>query len=383
MNSTPLVALVFNRRHTATTTKEAAVELRVSYQKEQKYMSTGVRLLPKHWRRGMVINRVDAIQLNQTLEKLVVDVRKVILQMMDDGNIDIFSIPDKLKRLRSGNLTFLDFCDTRMKIRQYGKAVDSQERYTRFMKFFRSWGKIVEFEDITDLNIIALDEYLAARGLKPYSKWNNYHRFLNSFILDAIDEGYVKRNPYKWVRIEKEKSKGGIGKYLSPQEFAKVRDMELPTESLQRVRDLFVFQTYTCLSYVDLSTFDAEKIEKVKGMKVYIGTRAKTSQTFTIPLLKPALAILKKYNNHLPIISNVKYNEYLKVVAQNASIDKPVSSHWARHTGATLLLNSGDVPMNIVQHILGHASQRMTEQVYAKRLDESIVDAMAKIDGKI
>ena len=63
--------------------------------------------------------------------------------------------------------------------------------------------------------------------MKPYSKWNNYHRFLNSFILDAIDEGYIKRNPYKWVRIEKEKSKGGIGKYLSPQEFAKVRDMEL------------------------------------------------------------------------------------------------------------------------------------------------------------
>ena len=383
MNSTPLVALVFNRRHTATTTKEAAVELRVSYQKEQKYMSTGVRLLPKHWRRGTVVNRVDAIQLNQTLEKLVVDVRKVILQMMDDGCIDIFSIPDKLKRLRSGNINFFDFCDTRMKIRQYGKAADSQERYTRFMKFFRSWGKIVEFEDITDLKIIALDEHLAARGLKPYSKWNNYHRFLNSFILDAIDEGYVKRNPYRWVRIEKEKSKGGIGKYLTPLEFAKLKDMDLPTESLQRVRDLFVFQTYTCLSYVDLSSFDAEKIENVKGMKVYIGTRAKTSQTFTIPLLKPALAILKKYNNHLPIISNVKYNEYLKVVAQHAGIDKPVSSHWARHTGATLLLNSGDVPMNIVQHILGHASQRMTEQVYAKRLDESIVDAMAKIDGKI
>ena len=353
MNKTPLVEFVYNRHKTASATKEAAVELRVTFERKQKYMTTGVRLLPKQWHRGTVTNRVDAIQLNQTLEKLMIDVRH------------------------------LDFCDKRMKIRQYGKAEDSQERYTRFMKFFRGWGKIAEFEDITDLNIIALDEHLAARGLKPYSKWNNYHRFLNSFILDAIDEGYIKRNPYKWVRIEKEKSKGGIGKYLSPQEFATVRDMELPTESLQRVRDLFVFQTYTCLSYVDLSTFDAEKIEKVKGMKVYIGTRAKTSQTFTIPLLKPALAILKKYNNHLPIISNVKYNEYLKVVAQNASIDKPVSSHWARHTGATLLLNSGDVPMNIVQHILGHASQRMTEQVYAKRLDESIVDAMAKIDGKI
>ncbi len=282
MNKTPLVEFVYNRHKTASATKEAAVELRVTFERKQKYMTTGVRLLPKQWHRGTVTNRVDAIQLNQTLEKLMIDVRQVVVNMMTEGSIDIFTIPDRLKRLRSGNINFLDFCDKRMKIRQYGKAEDSQERYTRFMKFFRGWGKIAEFEDITDLNIIALDEHLAARGLKPYSKWNNYHRFLNSFILDAIDEGYIKRNPYKWVRIEKEKSKGGIGKYLSPQEFTKVRDMELPTESLQRVRDLFVFQTYTCLSYVDLSTFDAEKIEKVKGMKVYIGTRAKTSQTLLL-----------------------------------------------------------------------------------------------------
>ena len=109
-------------------------------------MTTSVRLLPKQWHRGTVTNRVDAIQLNQTLEKLMVDVRQFVLNMMNDGCIDIFSIPDKLKRLRSGNINFLDFCDTRMKIRQYGKAADSQERYTRFMKFFRSWGKIVEFE---------------------------------------------------------------------------------------------------------------------------------------------------------------------------------------------------------------------------------------------
>ena len=112
--------------------------------------------------------------------------------------------------------------------------------------------------------------------------------FLNSFILDAIDEGFLKRNPYKWIRIDKEKSKGGIGKYLSPLEFAKVRDVALPSECLQRVRDVFVFQTYTCLSYTDLHDFDASKIKEVKGMKVYVGNRAKTKQTFTIPLLSPA-----------------------------------------------------------------------------------------------
>jgi hypothetical protein len=71
------------------------------------------------------------------------------------------------------------------------------------MRFFSAWGKIRYFEDVTDANILALDEHLAKKGLKPYSKWNNYHRFLNSFILDAIEEGFLKRNPYKWIRIER------------------------------------------------------------------------------------------------------------------------------------------------------------------------------------
>ena len=83
MRTTPLVALVFNRRHTATATKEAAVELRVSYKKQQKFMATGIKLLPKHWHKGTVVARVDALQINQTLGKLLIDVRKVILQMME------------------------------------------------------------------------------------------------------------------------------------------------------------------------------------------------------------------------------------------------------------------------------------------------------------
>lgn len=56
-----------------------------------------------------------------------------------------------------------------------------------------------------------------------------------------------------------------------------------------------------------------------------------------------------------------------------------VSSHWARHTGATLLLNEG-VPMQIVSKICGHSSIKITEQVYAKLLDETVVDAISELD---
>lgn len=382
MNKTPLLEFVYNRRKTATATKEAAVELRATYERRQKYMSTGIRLLPKHWHRGTVVNRVDAIQINQILDKLMIDARKVILEMMEEGVIDIFEIPERLQRLRAGDISFLDFCKQRMDVRKYGKATDSKQRYDRFFNLFEGWGKIKVFEDITDDNIIAFDLYLANKGMKNYSKWQNYHRFLNSFIIDAVDAGLLRRNPYRWVRIEKEKTSHGLSKCLTPEEFQSIREVKPQSESMERVRDLFVFQTFTCLAYTDLVAFDCKNIQEVKGKKVYIGKRGKTKESFTIPLLDPALDILSKYKNKLPIISNVKYNEYLKVLAQAAKIDKPLSSHWARHTGATLLLNNG-VSMQIVSRICGHSSTKITEQVYAKLYDESVVEAVTNIENKL
>lgn len=88
---------------------------------------------------------------------------------------------------------------------------------------------------------VASRDILNQKCIKPYSKWQNYHRFLNSFIIDAVNEGLMTKNPYKWVQIEKDKSRTGIGKYLSPEEFVKVRNLKPTTESLERVRDLFVF----------------------------------------------------------------------------------------------------------------------------------------------
>ncbi len=383
MNATPLLKLIYDRKHIAKGDIEASVELRITYNYKQKYIATGVKVKKRQWHDGTIINHPAAAQLNVTLQKIIRNTQEVINDMLDEGRVDIFSIPERVKRKQAGVMSFLEFCGRRSKERQHNLSKDSRERYDRFMRFFLQWGGIESFSDVNEGSIIAFDEWLEKKGMKPYSKWNNYHRFLNSFIIDAVREGLMTRNPYMHVRIKKEKSTGGIGKYLSPEEFKTIKDVELATESLRRVRDVFVFQTFTCMSYTDLAAFRAKNIQEVKGMKVYIGQRAKTSHTFIIPLLQEALDILQKYHNKLPIISNVKYNEYLKVVAQAAGIDKPISSHWARHTGATLLLNEGGLDMKIVAKILGHSTTRITEQVYAKLLDETVVDAMKEYESKL
>lgn len=73
-----------------------------------------------------------------------------------------------------------------------------------------------------------------------------------------------------------------------------------------------------------------------------------------------------------------KYNDALKVIASICGIHKPLSSHWARHTGATLLLNAG-VDMEVVAKVLGHATTRITRSVYAKLLDNTIAAEMSKM----
>ena len=382
INKSPQITLVFDRRKVATPSVKASVDIRITYDYKQKIISTGIRLYSTQWKNGRIVNCPDIMQISQTLDKLLSNIRQVILDMMAEGSVDIMAIPDRLERLGKKGISFIDYCRQRAIIRKYGKRKDSQERYDRFIRLFMEWGGIREFEDINDRNIISYDKYLTSKKMKPYSRWNNYHRFNNGFILDAIKEGLLTRNPYEWINISKEKGKAGIDKYLTLEEFRKIKTARMPTESLSRVRDIFVFQTYTCLRYSDLAMFDAKLIKEIKGMKVYIRESVKTGKTFTVPILPAAWDILMKYEGMLPIISNVKYNLYLKNVAQAAGVDKPLSTHWARHTGATILLNEG-VDMKIVSKICGHSSTRITEQVYAKLLDETVVDAIQELEDRI
>lgn len=375
MASFPKITFIYDRYKKASSKRKGTVEMRITYNRKQKYISTGIELYPKEWKKGEVVATADAQELNNQLDIMLAKVRQILIDMSNNGNIDIFAVPEKLKGKKPD---LFKFFYKRASVREYGKSKDTIIRYERFIRLFKQWGHIKSFDDITEANIIMYDEYLKSQGMKNYSKWQNYHRFLNSFILDAIDAGYLKKNPYKWINIEKDKTSNGLQRCLTPEEFSKLKRIKLPTECLEQVRDVFVFQTYTCLSYTDLKNFDIGHIVSIKGMKVYTGKRDKTGKVFTIPLLKPALSILMKYNNQLPIICNADYNRYLKVVAQAAGIDKPITTHYARHTGATLLLNEG-VDMQIVSRICGHSSTKITEQVYAKLLDETVVDAIKKI----
>lgn len=156
MNKTPLLEFVYNRKKTAATNREAAVELRITFERRQKYMTTGIKVLTKQWHKGTIVKRLDDLQMNQTMEKLMTDVHQIILEMLDSGHIDIYAIPDKLRRMKEGNITFIKFCLKRAEIRKMNKAEDSQERYDRFLKFV---GLSLYFHHFVSLEVIVLSQF--------------------------------------------------------------------------------------------------------------------------------------------------------------------------------------------------------------------------------
>ena len=97
-----------------------------------------------------------------------------------------------------------------------------------------------------------------------------------------------------------------------------------------------------------------------------------------IKLIAKAMEIYNKYDHNLPIVCLEVYNQRLKLVAAYAGINKPLTSHMARHTFATQALHAG-VRIEVVSKMLAH-SDIQTTQIYAKVLAEDIEKGFDAID---
>lgn len=392
----PVITFIYNRYKKASSTRKAVIELRAANKNRQKYMSTGIWVLPKEWdaRHQRVINRMDAAILNKTLDKLMNEVRQVCYEMIDDGNIDIFAIPARLDAKRKKAGTFPDFCRERAKIRKYGLSILRQKAYDRILQFIDEYGKFRCFSDVNEHNILELDRYLQKKKMMASSRWANYHRFLNTFVIDAQKENLMTYNPYDRIHIDKGDDSQSIERYLSIEELRLLRSAAMPNEKLDRVRDLFVFQCFTCMAYVDLADFSISKVKVVDGKDMVLGKRGKTGIEYQIPLLAPAKQILDKYNGQLPaalvskkegvkgVMTNQQYNKVLKEVVKAAGIHKSMTTHWARHTGATMLLNAG-VAMDVIAKVGGWSDTKVLRRIYARMHPETVAQAVNEIESKL
>lgn len=363
------VRLVFDRKHEATKEKAALVQIEVLYQRKRKYISTGVKLFAGQWNdRQHVVNRLDAFSLNTRLTAQVASIQSFITQQINEGYSFSF---DALEHYLSGQKpkqSFIEFMQQR--IEERGDITEHTRKLHRgLVSTLYEFKHIVYFDDITKANIQRFDDWLHSKNYKQTTV-HDYHKRLKTYINEAIKYELMMYNPYAQIKISRGKSEGI--KYLTIEEVKQIESCDFTeNKKIEKVRDLFVFQCYTGLSYTDLAKFDWSDVRKDGGDYIISDTRKKTEENYYIVLLEPALNVLRKYGNRLPMLSNQKYNDHLKEMATMAGIDKPVTSHWARHTFAVMMLSMG-ARMSNVSRMLGHSSTKITESVYAKVLAEDL-----------
>lgn len=280
------------------------------------------------------------------------------------------------------------------------KLVGLSKAHPTYQKYERMYRRVVEFMkkkyNITDIPlreikqtfITDLEFFLRTEYKYKQNTIYKCMKFFRQVINKAIRSGMITVDPFIGYRILCERVDRG---YLTDDELKRMIAKKFDTPRLEQVRDIFIFACFTGLAYIDLANLTGENIQKMFDGRLWIVThRQKTNTKVTVPLLAPALAIIKKYQGQakdgkvLPIISNQKLNGYLKEIADVCNIHKNVTFHMARHTFATTMTLGKGVPMESVSKMLGHTNIQTT-QIYARITADKIskdMDSLAKsLDG--
>ena len=372
--------IIHNRLKRGTAKKAVSVEIRVSFGSERKYMSTGVLVTPNNWSdtKKMVLSKCkDADLMNETIHAFYLRVKKITDRMIEEGITDLDLIPTLMQNEVCDKTDFIAYCEKRTNERNV--CEHTKKRYVVFTKFLRSWGKITLFSDCNVSNVRAMDEFLHKQG-KAQCTIYDYHKYLKLFINDAMIDGLLEQNPYKFLPFHIGKGEKQYVDCCTEEQFNDIKKLDLSTHHLLAARDLFLFQCYTGLAYSDLASFDYANCVQKDGKMFYHAKRTKTDTDFVFQLLSPAVEILEKYDFSLPKISNQKYNDYLKVIGQMVGVDR-LHSHMGRATAATLFLSKG-MSINIVARVLGHTTLRQTTR-YARTLSKDVQSAFDALEGKM
>lgn len=374
---------------------------RITVNGEMCHFSTRQTILPDRWvaKDYRTMGRTpEEKQINEVLEQFKSTIKRKYESWISKGEVVTASkIKNSIMSLDENSKQLIELCD--LFIADYEKLTASrgygQEslfRYqltrTRLQEFLKDEYKANDIP-LADINKRMLDKLylwlITEKKLANNTATKFIHR-CSSIYRVAYDNGWVKANPFKSIKLHLDKVDRG---YLTQQELARMMQKEFATKRLELVRDIFAFSCYTGFAYIDVTRLTKDMLEERGDGTIWICThRQKTKVPVNIRLLDIPKMIIDKYAGQakgdklLPVPSNQKMNDYLKEIAAICGIDKPISYHVARHTFATQICLSNGVPMESVSKMLGHTNIKTT-QLYARITDQKVSHDMEILAQKL
>ena len=235
----------------------------------------------------------------------------------------------------------------------------------------RLFSLVDKHKPLNVLNNSLMKNYLATLHRDfDYCTAQGYGQKIKTVCLFAIANGKMKSDPFFDISLRKGEKNV---QFLEEGDIKKIKRAKIENPSINKIRDLFLFQCSSGISYCDMAVLVPEDFEMTEEGQYYVHKqRAKTKNFYTSVIFPDGVEILKRYHFQLPVISNQKYNLYLKTLRDICGIDKPLHTHVARHTYATMCLNKG-IRLEVVAKLLGHSTTKITTH-YAKLVKKTIIN---------
>jgi site-specific recombinase XerD len=379
------------------------IYLRITVDGVPKELSTKRTCDPGRWNSASeraLGSREDSRALNAYLDTLQAKVYEAKRKMIESNQIVMSSsIKDHLlgndQRNKMLIKIFENYNDNVKKLIgiDYSEATWTKyDRTKRFTQFFIQWKYKEKDLPIQCLNmefVNDLELWLKTERKCGQNSTLKYISILKMIILFCVNNNWLDKDPFAKFKMSKEEV---IPEFLTKEEMQAISSKEIKIDRLRQVRDVFLFCCFTGLAYVDIKKLNASEISVGVDNELWIFTRrGKTDIPSRIPLLPVSRKILDVYKEHpqcinsrklLPVLSNQKYNSYLKELADICGIPKNLTTHTARHTFATTVTLSNGVPIESVSKMLGHKKLETTQH-YARVLDIKVSEDMQNLRARL
>lgn len=373
------------------------------------FINTGEKISENYWdkdnqrpkikKRGSNELKHELSAIKNVIDDLEKRVKTVVLDLKSKRNtVHLEDIKEEVRDILKGKegKTFFDYYDefiNERKIKLSGEAIQKHKRTRDLVKEYDSR---TTFQKINNSYLNGFFAYLVdTNGMIDNTAYKSIS-FFKTFLHWAIENEMTDNIKFKSFKLKYEKNEII---FLTEEELQQLQLLKIKDKKLKQVRDVFVFQCFTGVRYSDLENLTREDIVG----SIWNLTTQKTKDIIRIPLNEVTLSILAKYSDlekPLPVITNQRMNEYLKVLCGTAGIDTPVkiikyqagkrieevkpkheltSTHTARRTFVSLSLMRGMQPKTIMK-ITGHKTFKMLNR-YLEVTDKHIQNEYERVWG--
>jgi len=203
----------------------------------------------------------------------------------------------------------------------------------------------------------------------------------------ALEHEWITRNPF--ISFKRKTDYTGKAR-LTREDLQRLHKVHLSTETLDRIRWVFLFNCYTGLSHIDLYRLTPADVQHTTEGDAFIMTfRSKTKQPTITYLPTVCLSIIERHEKDpyrlqtgklLPVVSNQKMNLLLKEIAGLAGLKKHLTCHVARHTFLNLLYQT-ETDEKAMRAAAGHGGMDTMRKHYIEYDPEAIVRELKRNIG--